>query len=472
MSLPRFQCLALLLALVLSVGAGAAPNRAAVAIAGQMHVNQERYGIAGQAVLVAHNGKVLFRGADGVADIASGRPARTTDIFPVYSLAKLFVSTLIMQLVERGEVDLDGPASAHVPGLPAAWRAITVRQFLDHTSGVPEYFSDISAASPFPSTLSSALAALADKPLQFPTGTASRYTQTNYLVLTALLEARYGQPYARIAMERIVRKLRLTRTSLGAAGLPAGQVVTAYTSEGGKLVPSPVVPWPAYTYGHADLYSTVDDLATFVEALRAGVLVGRATLERLWRPETLPGGQRGVFATGWEYGVSGDYEQVGHDGGARVRVRLAFRDGLAGDSYLFIYLVNGSAKNVWSRTLVNSVMAATAPTAFATEAVSARLIDYALAPAREGDALAQAETLRKSGALSGAALESTVNGTGYAVRDIIGTAEAIRLFELNTVLFPDSANAWDSLAETHQARGESDKAKLLYEKSRALGGAR
>ena len=461
-----------MLALVLSAVAGAAPDRLSASIGRQMHVNQQRYGIAGQAVLVVHNGRVLFRGAEGLADIASGRPARATDIFPVYSLAKLFTSTLVMQLVERGEVDLDGPASAHVPWLPAAWQAITVRQFLEHASGVPEYYSDRFETSPFPATLAHALMELSGKPMQFAPGTASRYTQTNYLVLTALLEARYGKPYAQIARERIVKKLRLDHTVLGGAALPRDRTVTAYTSKGGRLEPSPVVRWPEYAYGHAELYSTVDDLAAFVQALRGGALVGQATLQRLWQPPSLANGQRGVFAAGWEYGESGEYRHVGHDGGARVRVRWAFRDTPAGEGYVFIYLTSGSVKNVWSRTLVNSVMAAVAPQAFATEALSASLIDYALAPASDGDAAAQAGKLRANAAVRGAALEGTINGTGYAVRDIIGMAEAIRLFELNTALFPSSANAWDSLAEAWQAQGDSDKAKELYEKSRALGGPR
>ena len=470
MSLRRFHCFALMLALVLPAVARAAPDRLSAAIARQMHVNHERYGIAGQAVLVAHNGKVLFRGAEGLADIASGRPVRTTDIFPVYSLAKLFASTLVMQLVERGEVDLDGPASAHVPWLPAAWQAITVRQFLDHTSGVPEYYSDMFETSPFPATLPAALTTIAGKPMQFAPGTASRYTQTNYLVLTALLEARYGKPYAQIARERIVDKLRLGHTSLGGRALPKGRAVTAYTSKDRRLEPSPVVSWPEYAYGHAELYSTLDDLATFLQALRSGALVGRATLARLWQPPTLSNGQRGVFAAGWEYGESGEYRHVGHDGGARVRLRWTFRDTPAGDGYVFIYLTSGSVKNVWSRTLVNSVIAAVAPKDFPTEAVSAGLIDYALKPSADGGAAAQAEKLRANPAVRGAALEGAVNGTGYAVREIIGVAESIRLFELNTLLFPSSANTWDSLAEAWQAQGDNDKAKKMYEKSRALGG--
>lgn len=462
----RFPGLALTIALALPSIVVAAPSQLTTSVSKQMQVNQERYGLAGQAVLVMHKGAVLFRGAQGQADLATGRPLRSGDVFPVYSLAKLFVSTLMMQLAESGAVDLDKPASTYTPGLPSAWQAISVRQFLEHTSGVPEYFGDLQAASPFAPSLPAALAALADKPLLFAPGQANRYTQTNYLVLTALLEAHYGMPYAQIAHERIVQKLRLDHTWLGVAAVPKPLLVTAYTSKDGTLEPSQVVPWPAYSHGHAELYTTLDDLSSFLRALQTGALVGRSTLDRLWQRPSLSNGRPGVFATGWEYGESGAYRHVGHDGGAQVRVRMTFQDKQAGGDYIFIYLTNGSARNVWSRTLVDSLMGAVAPQAFAAEALSTELIDYSVRNGSIGGADAQARKIRKQGAVQGAALERTVNGTGYAVRETHGTTAAIRLFELNTALFPASANAWDSLAETYHAQGKHDKAKQLHTKTR------
>src|SRR5688500_2868857 len=99
LKLLRFHGFVLAMALCLPGTAGAARDQLATAVTRQMHVNQERYGLAGQAVLVAHNGKVLFRGVDGQANISTGRPLQADDVFPAYSLAKLFVSTLVMQLV-------------------------------------------------------------------------------------------------------------------------------------------------------------------------------------------------------------------------------------------------------------------------------------------------------------------------------------------------------------------------------------
>ncbi|UNK41595.1 hypothetical protein MNO14_11550 [Luteimonas sp. S4-F44] len=96
------------------------------------------------------------------------------------------------------------------------------------------------------------------------------------------------------------------------------------------------------------------------------------------RPRTLPDGQRGWFAAGWEYGENGLDRQVGHDGGTQVRVRVLFEGSLDGDIYTVVYLTNGSARNVWSRTLVDSVLAAMAPERFPTEALAETLRGLAL----------------------------------------------------------------------------------------------
>jgi D-alanyl-D-alanine carboxypeptidase len=80
-----------------------------------------------------------------------------------------------------------------------------------------------------------------------------------------------------------------------------------------------------------------------------------ATLLGLWRPTRLRNGGAGAFAAGWEYVEAGRYTHVGHDGGTKVRVRLVYADSLATDTHTFVYLTNGSADNVWSRTLIDSV---------------------------------------------------------------------------------------------------------------------
>ena len=465
MNTRRLSIVALVLVLLLPAMACAGKDSLSDAMTRQLQVNRQRYGTAGQALLVTHNGKEVFRGVDGYANLQAKEKITARTVFPVYSLSKRFVSTLVMQLVEQGTVDLDKPASVYLQGLPDGWRGITVRQFLNHTSGVPDYFSDNEQPTAFPASMQDVFASLGPKPMLFAPGTRTRYTQTNYLVLSALLEAHYGQPYPQIAGERIIRKLGLKHTWLGRPSLPASGVALGYLGKNGKPQRETEIAWPAYSYGHAELYLTLDDLARFLQALSSGELVSKASLQQFWQPQNLSDGRRGDFSTGWEYGESGAYRHAGHDGGARVRVRVVYKDSLDDDTYVFIYLSNGSAKNVWSRTLIGSAMATVAPDKFPAEVLSEKLIVYALSSSTGPE---DGKKIRSGTSLQGEALERTINNSGYAALEFLSADAAIRVLALNTEFFPASANAWDSLADGYKAKGEQAKAQQLYDKARQL----
>ncbi|PPU60960.1 hypothetical protein XcodCFBP4690_16615 [Xanthomonas codiaei] len=452
------QIVLLLLSLWLPLIASA--DALADRVAQQMQLNRQRYGIVGQAVYVAHNGKLLFRDADGQADLGSRQPVTPEQIFPAFSMSKLLVSTLIMQLVETKQIDLDRPARIYLPDLPQRWHKITVRQLLDHTSGLPEYFTEAQMSgapdtnASFPATVQAVFAVLGNQPLLFSPGSNTRYINTNYLVLSQLLQVHYRKPYSQIVSERILKPLQLAHTFLGRPRLPVGGVVSAYVGKDRKLQEEPQIAWPDYALGHAELYTSIDDLATFLEAMRHGKLVGKPTLQQLWQPQLLPNGQRGWFASGWEVGASGAYRYVGHDGGARVRVRLLFVDALDGDSYTIVYLTNGSALGVWSRVFVDSVMAAIAPQTFPAEALSEKLISFALQTPVDHDTQLLADALHADKSIPLNQLEAVVNTTGYTVLSNLGADAAIRVFALNVLLFPASSNALDSLAEAYEANGD------------------
>lgn len=450
-----------------------APSGVATRLDAQLQTNRERYGIAGQTVLVAHNGQVLYQGASGERDPATHAPAIVDTIFAAQSMAKLLTSTLVMQLVDQGKVDLDAPASRYVPDLPAAWQAITVRDFLNHSSGIAEYYDRVdnrwvskgySGVAP---DLAAALKVAAAAPMQFATGSRVQYTQANYLVLTALLEAHYRKPYPAIARERILQPLKMASTSWGVASVPAQRAAVPYIGKDGALQPANEDPWPNYGWGHADLQTTVGDMNRFLQALATGKLLRTATLETLWQPQTLSGGGSNFFSTGWDTTRSDGYTQVGHDGGTRVRARLAYKGTLADGYWVFVYLTNGSARNVWSSTLVESTMAVAAPGEFPHAVLSERLIAYALDDDADA-ATALRAWLRGSSGIAANELERAINSDGYAILASLGARRALKVFTLNTELYPQSANAWDSLAECHAALGEKETAERLYAKSKAL----
>lgn len=471
----RTLAAALLCALAIALPASArdVPTGLSSRLDAQLQSNRERYGIAGQAVLVAHNGQVLYQGASGERDPATHAPATVDTIFAAQSMAKLLTSTLVMQLVDQGKVDLDAPASRYVPDLPSAWQTIHVRDFLNHSSGIGEYYDRMDnrwVSKGYPGVapnLGAALKVAGAAPMQFATGSRVQYTQANYLVLTALLEAHYRKPYPAIARERILQPLKMTSTSWGVTSVPATRAAVPYIGKDGQLQPANEDAWPNYGWGHADLQTTVGDMNRFLQALATGKLLRTSTLETLWQPQKLSGGGSNFFSTGWDTTRSDGYTQVGHDGGTRVRARLAYKGTLSSGYWVFVYLTNGSARNVWSSTLVESTMAVAAPEEFPHAVLSERLIAYALDDDASA-ARAMRAWLRDDTQTTGSELERTINAGGYAIRESLGARKALKVFTLNTELYPDSANTWDSLAECHAALGDAEMAKALYAKSKAF----
>ncbi len=312
--------------------------------------NAEVHGIPAQAVVILRNGESVYRGFTGTSS-ADGIQVDEASVFPAFSVSKLFAATLLLQLVEEGALDLDAPASRYASTLPPAWRKITLVQFLNHVSGVPEYFD---LEKPFPPSLRAVFLDLADVPFVDTPGTRTRYTNTNFLVIMAILESVTGKSYGDLVHDRIVTPLDLRSTWLGLDNVPRGRLVDSYRSENDSIVPDTPIDWPSYSTAHGELYSTADDLATFLTAVLEGRFVSRDALIRLWKPHAFPNGNAGFFASGWEYGKSGDWHEVGHDGGAKLRVRILFQGDLD-EHFVFVYLTNGSRDKVWSRTLVDSV---------------------------------------------------------------------------------------------------------------------
>jgi len=316
--------------------------------------NATKHGIPAQAVVILRNGQPIYRQFSGTTAIDGGLPVNEETVFSVFSVSKLFAATLLLQLVEEGKVNLAAPASRYVANLPAAWHAITVEQFLCHVSGVPEYFDPGNLKKPFQASLRAVFESLSNKDFVEPPGTRTRYTNTNFLVIEAILESVTGIGYHDLVRDRITAPLGLRSTWFGSDAVPRGRLVTDYRGENGSVVPDMPIAWPSYSASHGNLYSTANDIASFLAAVAEGKFASREALMRFWKPYVFSNGNNGFFAAGWEYGQNGGWQELGHDGGAKVRVRILFQKNLA-DHHIIVYLTNGSQDNVWSRTLVDSV---------------------------------------------------------------------------------------------------------------------
>ncbi|UQI43150.1 beta-lactamase family protein [Streptomyces sp. HU2014] len=345
-------------------GDGGAPVRSPVqdlvsrgTVPGAAKLSQDAHGVAG------------FRTA-GVADVRTGRRIGLTDRFRVGSITKTVVATVVLQLVAEHRLGLDDPAAGHLPARTAALlrgngenghergpasvgdtarnadkSGITVRQLLDHTSGLFSYTDDRAfhrdffgtgfAAHRFESHDPGALVrtALAHPPYA-PPGTRYRYSNTDYLLLGMVIRQVTGHSYATEARRRVIEPLRLTGTSFPGTrtGLPTPHG-RAYT---GSRDVTELNPSAAGAAG--EMISTLPDLNRLFGALLRGELLPAREL-RLMRDTTASRGRYGMGL----YPVRLPCRRTvwGHDGvinGSYVRVL-----GTADGGRVVSYRVNGDA---------------------------------------------------------------------------------------------------------------------------------
>ena len=251
------------------------------------------WGLSG-SVLVARNGRVVLAAGYGMADRGRGVSNTAQTQFPLGALGQQFTAIAVLQLVEQGRLALDDTLGARLDGVPEDKRAITLRQLLDHQSGLPDNVGDPLAA---PESREDALARILGASLVFPPGSRAQESAAGYALLAAVVEKAAGIPF-----EQHLRASVLDRAGLSAclfAGdtrLERAPLARAMAEE--READSPAR-WPASwpLYGTGALFASVGDLYRFERALAPEVLLQPQSLEFFLDPPTgeWSGGMRVVL---------------------------------------------------------------------------------------------------------------------------------------------------------------------------------
>ncbi len=246
--------------------------------AGLAHVVET--GVPGALGLAGHGSSVQTAAA-GVAEAAAGSPLTPGHRFRIGSIAKTFVATVVLQLVTSGRLRLSNSVETHLPGLVDRGGEITVRQLLNHTSGIPDYFSACLSGDPRRIWTPRELVAASR---QEPRGEPRRwaYSNTNYVLLGLLIEAVTGTPVERELEQRIIEPLDLRSTgSSNDAPVARGYLAASnpiFPAEGSDPVDVTEV---GSTWGWPKLVSSAEDVARFFEGLLGGELLPAAKVDAM-----------------------------------------------------------------------------------------------------------------------------------------------------------------------------------------------
>lgn len=253
-------------------------------------------------VLVGRGDRIVYQGAFGLADREHDRPNTVDTRFPIASLTKQLTAVLVMQQVERGRIELDTPIASVLPWFrPETADPIRIRDLLMHASGLPDVPTEV-YFDPEPRVTDSRwlLEHHITGPLQFEPGTAFAYTNADYHVLTAVLEALEGKDYTTILREQITEPLGMTATALADRDADLSDYARDYVQDGEDWIPAPPYRWQNWQ-GAGGVVSTLADLHRWNRALASHALVREDTWRTMLTPRTdLPGGNY-VGIGSWVY---------------------------------------------------------------------------------------------------------------------------------------------------------------------------
>ncbi|MCO5973800.1 serine hydrolase domain-containing protein [Actinoallomurus soli] len=266
----------------------------------------ENTGFTG-SVLVVRRGRVLARFAAGEADEERHIPLRPNTVFRLASVTKQFTAMLVLKLRDRGLLGLDDPICPYlvpvfINACPEAWRPITVRETVIHTSGIPDiqglpgFYDELSQ----PTTTRRLIQRFVNLPLDFPPGTSWKYTNSGFILAGAIIERVTHQPYGAVLRDEITGPLHLRHTGYSRGNPPPGYAKGYFT------VGSPAPPINgSQAFAATGIYSTTDDIARWDRSFGAHLVAPPATVEEALTPQAPcpPGGcltlPSSAYAFGW-----------------------------------------------------------------------------------------------------------------------------------------------------------------------------
>lgn len=240
------------------------------------------------AVLVAENGKLLYKKGWGLANMEWKIPNSPSTKFNIGSVTKPFTAMLVMQLVEKGSIRLEAPLSTYLPYYPNSnGGRITIHQLLTHTSGIPDY-ANFSTYSQFCSEAQSRkdfIKIFADSSLEFIPGTQFSYSNSNYYLLGLIIEAVTGKTYEHVLEQNILLPLGMKNTGYDTQDQIVTGKAAGYEKKDKKYIQASFLHM-SVPFAAGAMYSTVEDLWLWEQAIAAQRLLTKNSRNLLFAKHT------------------------------------------------------------------------------------------------------------------------------------------------------------------------------------------
>lgn len=268
--------------------------------------------IPGAAIAVIKSGRVVRVKGYGVASLEFNVPVTIETVFEIGSVSKQMTAAGIMLLVQEGKVNLDERILKYLPNTPDAWKDVTVRHLLTHTSGVKSYTSLDGFELSQRMTMDDFIKKLSPHPLEFIPGERNIYSNSGFNLLAYIIQTQSGKKYFDYMREKIFVPLGMTKTSdrdpqfvipLRANGYEWRD--DRFNGRDGSLTD---------LMGAGSIVSTINDMTRWEAALRGNKLLNAESKKLIWTQFTFNNGKLSPFGLGWRISDVRGHKLIGHTG--------------------------------------------------------------------------------------------------------------------------------------------------------------
>ncbi|MFN8346372.1 MAG: serine hydrolase domain-containing protein [Spirosomataceae bacterium] len=442
------------------------------------------------SVLVAEQGKIIYKKSSGYADFGRGIPNTDTTRFNLASLSKPFTAIAVLQLVQKGKLQLKDTFVSYFPDFP--YPEMTVKHLLTQTSGVPvveryeeEYIKAHSKEIISNQKAYEDLVAL-KKPLNFTSGNRWQYNNANYFLLAMLVEKVSQMPFADYMKKNIFTPAGMKKTYIRQVGMentPRYTPLSFYNPTYHKV--DSLNPAEHYTYYHLgsligpnNMISTPEDLWHFDNAFAAGKLLSPALMKAAFTPVTLNDGKpfrmgnsTRSYGLGWNVYTSKTEPadtSIFHDG--RIVGLTTFMHRNLTKKQTIIFYDNTDNNPIQVMVSVSNILNGTPPLPIRLTKSLAKLYGEVLVE-KGIDAAAVTFNELKNDSTNYYVDELEMNRLGFDLLKAPFSNHnelSLEVFKINTLLYPKSGNTYDSYAHALAKSGKKEAAITMYQKSIVL----
>ncbi len=285
------------------------------ALHGRIAAHMEEENIPGALVALVSRGEIIHAATYGLANVELSVDVSLDSVFEIGSISKQFVTAVVMQLVQEEMIGLDDPIQNFIADIPSEWLGVTVRQLMNHTSGIPDYeliaSYDVYGERITPEQV---IQIAHSRPMDFAPGTGWFYSNTGYYLLSMIVERVAGAPLNQVLKDRIFDPAGMRSTRLAdPEAIIANRAAGYWVNRNGDLINRRPTETSS-TLGAGGILSTLQDLMRWDEMLYGEQIVSSDSKAAMWAATPLPDGIMQEYGFGW---VVSDYRgmrRVGHSG--------------------------------------------------------------------------------------------------------------------------------------------------------------